>query len=503
MTALIHLAFALPRFCALLVAFGCLVLTGHATIPLVIAGLVVLSWPGTYSITRRTFTGRDARQWADACRHSGLYQPEGAQRGERPAPRLLRVEQAAAGRVLHVALSHGWTAEHVERAAPALATWYRARGVSVSTDPADVSRVQVLIRDTDPLAGLGGRAWPNLKLARLSLWEPVPVGVDEDGRVVDVVLAERNVLLAGEPGAGKSVAQSLIVATDCLDPYCSVWMLDGKGVDLAMWEPCCNGFAGANHDQAMAVLRDAAAWMDASYAELRATGKRKVALGDELGLLVIDELAFYVNTGTKKQQAGFNEALRDLIARGRAAGLISVLATQKPSSDVIPSSIRDLVAYRWALRCTTPEASDTALGRGWAARGYDASTISTSARGTGLLLAEGAMPVRCRSFYLADEDVEVLAQRAVLLREHLFGDVRDPVGEVGSGDLAESTEGAPLVPGPAPPPPQDAGRDWGTPLQRKIRAEIEREPEASNREVARRVGCDHKTVGRVRHQLEQ
>ena len=81
------------------------------------------------------------------------------------------------------------------------------------------------------------------------------------------------------------------------------------------------------------------------------------------------------------------------MARGRAAGIVVVAATQKPASDVVPTSIRDLFGYRLALRCSTRDASDTVLGAGWAAEGYSAPPTSTPPhRGVGYLLAEGTVP---------------------------------------------------------------------------------------------------------------
>jgi hypothetical protein len=41
----------------------------------------------------------------------------------------------------------------------------------------------------------------------------VPLGVDELGQTVAIALPERNILLGGEPGAGKSAVLSLLVAT--------------------------------------------------------------------------------------------------------------------------------------------------------------------------------------------------------------------------------------------------------------------------------------------------
>jgi DNA segregation ATPase FtsK/SpoIIIE, S-DNA-T family len=87
---------------------------------------------------------------------------------------------------------------------------------------------------------------------------------------------------------------------------------------------------------------------------------------------------------------------------------------------VVPTYLRDLFGFRWALRCSTPEASDTILGRGWASQGYSAAQIDPAGRGVGLLLQEGGVPVRLRSYYLDDLDLAELARRA----EHLRGTVQ-------------------------------------------------------------------------------
>jgi S-DNA-T family DNA segregation ATPase FtsK/SpoIIIE len=94
-----------------------------------------------------------------------------------------------------------------------------------------------------------------------------------------------------------------------------------------------------------------------------------------LHVVVVDELAFYLTLPEKAQRQEFTELLRDLVARARAAGVIVCAATQKPGADVVPSALRDLFGFRLALRCTTPQASDTILGQGWASAGADASDI--------------------------------------------------------------------------------------------------------------------------------
>jgi len=170
--------------------------------------------------------------------------------------------------------------------------------------------------------------------------------------------------------------------------------------------------------EAIEVLRSLQGELDRRLRVLVAGRRRKVRRGDGLPLVVVvvDELAHYLNGPDRRQNAEFANLLRDLVSRGRAAGVIVLAATQKPSTDVIPSAIRDLFGFRWAFRCTTPQASDTVLGAGWATLGYSAAAVDPAARGVGLLLHKGGAPVRLRTCYLDDEDLIVLAARAEALR---------------------------------------------------------------------------------------
>ena len=112
--------------------------------------------------------------------------------------------------------------------------------------------------------------------------------------------------------------------------------------------------------------------------------RRKIERHDGLSvvLTVIDELAMFTTVlGTKAQQDEFATLLRGLVALGRACGMPVVAATQRPSWDIIPASLRDLFGYRCAFRCTTPSSSDIVLGHGWAELGYSASDIDPAMRG--------------------------------------------------------------------------------------------------------------------------
>jgi DNA segregation ATPase FtsK/SpoIIIE, S-DNA-T family len=177
-------------------------------------------------------------------------------------------------------------------------------------------------------------------------------------------------------------------------------------------------FVGPDIDEATVALDTLRAEMDARYRWMLEQELRKLTpeTGAGLIIVVIDELALYLQ-GTGKSRDTFALGLRDLVARGRAAGIVVVAATQKPASDVIPTALRDLFGYRLALRCSTRDASDTVLGSGWAKEGYSASDIDPASRGVGLLLAETGIPRRLRCHVLDDADIKQIATAAKGVRE--------------------------------------------------------------------------------------
>lgn len=252
-----------------------------------------------------------------------------------------------------------------------------------------------------------------------SIWEPIHLGIGEDGRPIRVPLIYRNMLLAGEPGAGKSVGLNNIVAHAALATDCRLWLFDGKIVELGLWRSCADRFVANSLDDAIGALLDLQSEMDQRYAVLDDERRRKIAPADGVPpvVVVLDELAYFSATvGTKREQEAFSVLVRDLVARGRAAGIIVVAATQRPSSDIIPTSLRDLFGYRWAFRCTTDASSDIVLGHGWASRGHSAATVAPETKGIGFLLAEGGVPRRIKAAHLSDEQVHALAERAALRR---------------------------------------------------------------------------------------
>ena len=356
------------------------------------------------------------RRWALACRHAEL-----ASRNDR-VPWVMRCGLTRAGEQLRVRLPAGAQVLDLENASERLAAFLAVREVRVSRDPANARYARVVILRRDPLADPTPISWPLANADHCSLWAPIPVGEDEDGQQVTVTLPERNLLAGGEPGAGKSTVVQVLIAAAALDPSVVLTLFDPKLVELAGWQGSAHRLIGPNVDEAIDVLKSLIGELDDRYLTLLANRARKVAPGDglPLHLVVVEELAFYTNGPDRKAAQAFSVLLRDFVARGRAAGMVTVATTQKPSADVVPTYLRDLFGFRWALRCSTPEASDTILGRGWASQGYSAAQIDPTARGVGLLLQEGGVPLRLRSCYLDDLDLAELARRA----EHLRGTTR-------------------------------------------------------------------------------
>jgi len=256
-------------------------------------------------------------------------------------------------------------------------------------------------------------------LRPLSIYDPIPFGIDENGYLVEVTLMYRNLLDGGEPGSGKSSLLNTIIAHAALCPDARLWLFDGKTVELGLWRPIADVFVGNSITEALDRLRELQAEMDTRYDQLSTAGRRKILRTDGLDVIlcVIDELAYYsVTTGTKDQQEEFRILVRDLVARGRAAGIIVVAATQRPSADIIPTSLRDLFGYRVAFRCTTDSSSDIILSVGWAKEGFSAKNIRPEDKGVGWLLAEGGVPRRFKAAYLTDTHIRAVVATAQRIR---------------------------------------------------------------------------------------
>jgi len=168
----------------------------------------------------------------------------------------------------------------------------------------------------------------------LSMFNPVHVGIDEFGAPVHTRVIYKNLLAAGEPGGGKSGLMNILTAHAALSARSRLVLFDGKQVELGLWDAIADEFVGPDLDHAITTLRRLQRVMDNRYAWLRARQRRKIEPGNDITVItsVFDEIALYSTVlGTEQQQKEFVTLLRDLVARGRAAAMPVIAATQRPS----------------------------------------------------------------------------------------------------------------------------------------------------------------------------
>lgn len=339
---------------------------------------------------------------------------------ERFGGKKFRVSQArrtAVGATAVVHLPAGCAPSEVIAAAEHLASVLHAREARLERDKTNASRLLFTVLMKDPFGGPPVPP-PWVAIGRTDLFEALPIGVDELGRAAEVTLLGNNFLVGGEPGSGKSNYLQLLAAATALDPSASLYCLDPKRVELSRWRGVARGFAGPELAEAVLVLEELSEEMARRYGYLDAHSARQLVREDGFGLVVVlvDEAMIYLSGPDKKAAAEFSSLLKALVSLGRAAGVVVAIATQKPATDVIASSIRDNISVRVAFRCTTKEASDTVLGSGWASKGTSASEIDPMTPGVCYLLAEGVLPEKIRCYYLSDSDLDLVAACAEELR---------------------------------------------------------------------------------------
>lgn len=147
----------------------------------------------------------------------------------------------------------------------------------------------------------------------LSMFDPIFIGIDEFGQPVYLDVIYRNILIAGEPGGGKSGLVNNICGHGALCDNTRLVLFDAKLVELGPWRDLADAFIGPDIDQGIEVLRRLLVVATNRYTWLLANRRRKLAPGDGMSVIVtiIDELAMYSTVlGTKTQQEEFSALLR-------------------------------------------------------------------------------------------------------------------------------------------------------------------------------------------------
>jgi S-DNA-T family DNA segregation ATPase FtsK/SpoIIIE len=158
---------------------------------------------------------------------------------------------------------------------------------------------------------------------------------------------------------------------------------------------------------------------------------RDLALDMPITALFLDEVQVPLEDRTpvkvegKKLTAGeyVGELLTWLAKKGPAAGIVLVLATQRPDSKTIPSGLRAVLGSRFALRVMDWRDSNIVLGEQMNTRGYDSSRLLASHKGVGILRPDGdaqtgadVLALTVRTYYMPNEDWQTICARGRELR---------------------------------------------------------------------------------------
>lgn len=204
----------------------------------------------------------------------------------------------------------------------------------------------------------------------------LPVGIDGDGRAVALPLRNLgNVLAAGLPGSGKSELLASMVAgllrQDATGRRVRLAMIDSKLVSFGNLPELAALYARPALEMEEAgllvyqLLEEVRRRFLALYeARVRSLEEYEAKTGEGMPYVVavIDELAD-MTLDTDRQRAGaFNAAAMEIGRKGRAAGVSLVMATQRPSADVIPSSLRNLAGAAIAFRMSKADDSRLVIG---------------------------------------------------------------------------------------------------------------------------------------------
>ena len=203
---------------------------------------------------------------------------------------------------------------------------------------------------------------------------PIVLGKDVSGEpiVIDLAMAP-HLLIAGATGSGKSVCMNTLIMSLLMKfgpEDLKLILVDPKVVEMADYASLPHLITPVIDDfkKVPLALRWAATEMDKRYKQLAKAGVRKlkdynnrqlpetpvldddgVPIPDKLPVLIviIDELADLMQTDARSD---IETSISRIAAKGRAAGVHIVVATQRPSRDVITGTIKSNLPTRISFR---------------------------------------------------------------------------------------------------------------------------------------------------------
>nr|WP_142352264.1 DNA translocase FtsK [Bacillus pumilus] len=297
------------------------------------------------------------------------------------------------------------------------------------------------IRIEAPIPGKSaiGIEVPNAEIAMVSLKEVLESKQNDRpnaklliglGRNIsgEAVLAELNkmphLLVAGSTGSGKSVCINGIITSILMraKPHeVKMMMIDPKMVELNVYNGIPHLLAPVVTDpkKASQALKKVVSEMERRYELFSHTGTRNIegyndyikrmnqseeAKQPELPYIVVivDELADLMMVASSDVE----DSITRLSQMARAAGIHLIIATQRPSVDVITGVIKANIPSRIAFSVSSQTDSRTILDMGGAEK--------LLGRGDMLFLPVGAnKPVRVQGAFLSDEEVEHVVDHVI------------------------------------------------------------------------------------------
>ncbi|MBC1548629.1 DNA translocase FtsK [Listeria sp. FSL L7-1434] len=276
----------------------------------------------------------------------------------------------------------------------------------------------------------------------------IALGRDISGEAMMASLDKMpHLLVAGATGSGKSVCINGIITSILLraKPHeVKMMMIDPKMVELNVYNGIPHLLAPVvtNPKKAAQALQKVVAEMERRYDLFSHTGTRNmqgyndyVKKQNELNnekqpelpfiVVIVDELADLMMVASNDVE----DAITRLAQMARAAGIHLIIATQRPSVDVITGVIKANIPSRIAFAVSSSIDSRTILDMGGAEK--------LLGRGDMLLLPVGSSkPTRIQGAFLSDAEVEdvvnyvISQQKAQYSEEMIPDDIPEVEGEV-------------------------------------------------------------------------
>lgn len=271
--------------------------------------------------------------------------------------------------------------------------------------------------------------WPLARTGSASLFKALPFGTDQRGRPVSLTLMYDNVLIGAMPGMGKTFSLRTPLLAAALDPLAEllIWELKGTGDLDPIGKKVAADYGSGPDDATCAAALDSIRYV---YGDLERRAKvisslpkdkcpenkvtPELAAVRSLGLhplvLAIDECQELFSHSEYGKEAG--ALCTAIIKRGRALGVILLLATQRPDKDSLPPAISANVGTRFCLRVMGQIENDMILGTSAYRNGIRATTFTKSDKGIGYLAGAADDPQIVRTYYIDNPTADRICDRA-------------------------------------------------------------------------------------------